>query len=455
MINSRRSFIKSGSLFLAATGSFADVILSGAPAHAGPARSRCRPHLGYGELVADPAGLLDLPAGFEYRVFSREGDALTDGQTVPSGHDGMGAFSAGVFGTWLVRNHELSPEGVAEDSLLAVPALPGRTYDPAGTGGTTTLLIAPSRELVRHRVSLAGTVDNCGGGPSPWHTWLSCEETLEVLDRPHGYVFEVDPRHGGNPEPIVGMGRFEHEAVAFDRGGRAYLTEDASSPFGCIYRFSPVSPLAGRGSLHLGGQLEALAVSGVDTDLSIVTEPGTRLPVRWLGVPNHNPLGSETSVREQSIALGATPIKKAEGTWQGSDGSIWFVSSYADGPLAEDPEDVTAAAHAGQIWRHRPHDESIELVTLIPTGAPYDGPDNLTAGPHGFAVACTDGEDDQYLIGIDELGNVFPFAFNASSESEFAGATFSPDGSTLFVNLQGPPGLTLAIWGPWRRGARG
>jgi secreted PhoX family phosphatase len=195
-------------------------------------------------------------------------------------------------------------------------------------------------------------------------------------------------------------------------------------------------------------------VSGIDTDLSIVTEPGTRLPVSWLGVPNHNPLGSETSVREQSIALGATPIKKAEGTWLGSDGNIWFVSSYAGGPLAEEPEDVTAAGHAGQIWRYDPRAESIELVTLITTGSPYDGPDNITVGPHGFALACTDGEDDQYLIGIDELGNVFPFAFNAGSDSELAGATFSPDGSTLFVNIQGPPGLTIAIWGPWRRAAR-
>jgi secreted PhoX family phosphatase len=32
---------------------------------------------------------------------------------------------------------------------------------------------------------------------------------------------------------------------------------------------------------------------------------------------------------------------------------------------------------------------------------------------------------------------------------EFAGATFSPDGGTLFVNMQNE-GLTLAIAGPWR-----
>jgi hypothetical protein len=33
---------------------------------------------------------------------------------------------------------------------------------------------------------------------------------------------------------------------------------------------------------------------------------------------------------------------------------------------------------------------------------------------------------------------------------EFAGAVLSPDGSTLFVNIQSP-GLTMAITGPWRR----
>jgi secreted PhoX family phosphatase len=90
----------------------------------------------------------------------------------------------------------------------------------------------------------------------------------------------------------------------------------------------------------------------------------------------------------------------------------------------------------------------MQLVVLFPVGTPFDGPDNITVGPHGFAVACTDGEDDQFLVGITDEGRVFPFAFNANSDSEFAGATFSPDGRTLFVNQQ-DPGWTYAIWGPW------
>ena len=102
-----------------------------------------------------------------------------------------------------------------------------------------------------------------------------------------------------------------------------------------------------------------------------------------------------------------------------------------------------------QIWRYSPRRETIELVALFPIGTAFDGPDNITAGPHGFALACTDGEDDQYLVGINDAGQAFTFGHNVMSDSEFAGGTFSPDGSTLFVNIQGPPGLTLAIWGPW------
>jgi len=446
---SRRSFVvgSSGVAVLAATGSMARVIGSASPALARGHEPR---FAGYGPLQDDPAGLLSLPRGFHYRVFSRQGDPLTRGGVVPASHDGMAAFSASVLGTWLVRNHELSAEDIEEDGLVPVEPVPGVTYDPEAVGGTTTLLVGHDRRLVRHGISLAGTSTNCAGGATPWGTWLTCEETDETVAKAHGYVFEVDPLRGGNPVPIKAMGRFEHEAVAFGRNGHAYLTEDASGPFGCFYRFRPTRPLRGRGSLHAGGSLAAMAVQGVDTDLSIVQEPGTVLGVRWVPVANADPGDEDTKVREQVVAAGATPIMKAEGVWTGLDGTIWFVSSRGDGPDAEDEEDRSAGLHAGQIWRYDPHAETMELVVLLPHGSPYDGPDNITAGPHGFALACSDGEDDQWLTAIDERGRVHEFAKNLLNDSEFAGATFSPDGQTLFANIQ-DPGLTLAIWGPWRR----
>jgi hypothetical protein len=42
--------------------------------------------------------------------------------------------------------------------------------------------------------------------------------------------------------------------------------------------------------------------------------------------------------------------------------------------------------------------------------------------------------------------------FASSRHSEWAGATYSPDGRWLFVNIQSP-GITFAITGPWKAGA--
>lgn len=362
----------------------------------------------------------------------------------------MAAFSALFLGDVLVRNHEINPEDAAEDGIIQVAHVSGHTYDLEGAGGTTTLLVRDGKVLA-HKISLAGTLDNCAGGPSPWGTWLSCEENVDTLSKPHGYVFEVDPWRGGNPEPIKALGRFEHEAVAFGRDGTAYLTEDTSGPFGLIYRFRPTYRLRGRGSLHAGGALSALAVEGVSSDLSEVTEAGTALPVRWVEIPNVDPRDGDASTREQGIGKGATPIQKAEGAWRGYDGSIWFTASYANGPTpAEEDDEPTANAHSGQIWRYDPRVDKLTLVASFPVGTLWDGPDNITVGPHGFALACSDGEDEQFLVGVSDDGQVWPFARNAGGDDEFAGAAFSPDGRTLYVNIQGIPAFTLAITGPWR-----
>ncbi len=441
---SRRNFLHGAGAVIAA-GSLSQVVRSRASAqgllNVG----------GYGELVADPDGIVDLPAGFSYRVLSREGDRLTGGGVVPGCHDGMAAFSALFWGDYLIRNHEINPEDAEEDGTVTVAQPKGLTYDPDGAGGTTTLVVNRGR-LLSHRISLAGTLDNCAGGPTPWGTWLTCEENTDTLSKPHGYVFEVDPWRGGNPEPIRAMGRFEHEAVAFGRDGTAYLTEDTGEPYGLIYRYQPRYRLRGRGSLHAGGTLMGMRVEGVSSDLSEITQAGTILPVKWVEIPNVDPGDEDAPTREQGIGKGATPIQKAEGAWRGRDGSIWFTASYAVGPTPEDPEDwPTANAHSGQIWKYDPRKDKLELVAIFPVGVSYDGPDNITVGPHGFAVACTDGDGENFLLGISEDGKVWPLARRASATNdEFAGATFSPDGRTLYVNIQAVPAFTLAITGPWR-----
>ena len=51
-------------------------------------------------------------------------------------------------------------------------------------------------------------------------------------------------------------------------------------------------------------------------------------------------------------------------------------------------------------------------------------------------------------MGITPEGQFYKPGCNAMNDLELAGAVFSPDGSTLFMNIQ-HEGLTLAITGPW------
>lgn len=72
--------------------------------------------------------------------------------------------------------------------------------------------------------------------------------------------------------------------------------------------------------------------------------------------------------------------------------------------------------------------------------------------PRDLARTSRDaGATGQGLVTTDDDGTVVPFAYDALNDSGFAGATFSPDGRTLYVDIQ-DPGLTLAIRGLGRSG---
>ncbi|MFD4295380.1 alkaline phosphatase PhoX [Rhodococcus sp. NPDC058505] len=429
------------------------------------------PLVGYGPLVPDPAGILALPVGFTYTIVARSGETLLDdGSPVPSDPDANGVFAHGT-GTAVVTNHE-----IGGDEPFGVPVVDGLTYDPGARGGTTTTMIGPNGERLGQYVSVAGTVNNCAGGITPWGTWLTCEETEDragkdgaTLD--HGYVFEVDPvsrdaNIGKSGIPLKFLGRFAHEAVAVDPGSNAiYLTEDASKPNGLFFRWTPPPGfVGGRGALHAlaqsaggdtagGFQAMRCLADGVHVaDLSQATVPGVRYQVQWVDVPDRD--ATSTSIRKQLANDQVTRSRKLEGQWWG-DGGAYFVASYArtsDGSVAE---------HDGQVWFYDPASETVELKTLfgvnpdpsVDTGN-YDGPDNITVSPYGGVILAEDGDGISHLIGVAEEGDPFPMARNDLNDSEFCGPAFSADGKTLYANIQSP-GLVLAIRGPWRRAAGG
>lgn len=407
----------------------------------------------YGPLR--PAGPeLALPDGFQYLKLGVEGAPMSDGELTPRAHDGMAAFQLPNGNVRLIRNHE--DRSAPANGQLRGPV--ETAYDRRGGGGTTSLEIRihddGTPELVRDFVSLNGTIINCAGGPTPWGTWLTCEETTEGTRRgweqPHGYVFEVsataeEPRRS---EPHRAMGRFTHEAVAVDPAtGIVYLTEDRMTAG--FYRFIPDRP----GELAAGGRLQML---GVRDQPQYITgngqQVGRTLPVIWIDIDDPDPANAEANplaVFAQGYARGAAIFTRLEGCWAG-DGAIYFDAT------------VGGNAEAGQIWQYRSTDEEEGELTLIfesPSPDILNGPDNLTVSPRGGLVICED-NDGAFVRGLTPDGEIFDIARNLANDREFAGACFSPDGRVLFFNIQGDVtvsgpgnlGMTFAVWGPWEAG---
>ncbi|MBD2526015.1 alkaline phosphatase PhoX [Nostoc sp. FACHB-133] len=391
--------------------------------------------------------LLELPPGFNYTAISITGQPMDDGRIVPGAHDGMAAFPGPKNTTILVRNHELSP------SSNGINVLP--RYDQIG-GGTTTIVVGPNRRVRKQFVSLGGTIRNCAGGQTPWDSWISCEENLTLpapggATKKHGYNFEVpatDDIQVAEPIPLVAMGRFNHEAVAVDpESGWIYQTEDDGNS--CFYRFRPNVRPTKYGDLQTsGGVLEALAIKGmfkVDTGTNFIQYKNQPLEVEWVKIDNVDPAtnSTATSVRVQGQNKGAAIFRRGEGAKYGNGGLIYFTCTSGGN------------AGQGQVFAYKPNNNdpnsgTITLIVESPAEDILNFPDNITVAPFGDLFLCEDGSNTEFVIGVTPEGDLYRFAANAINGSEFAGACFSPDGHTMFVNIQ-DPGITCAIWGPWSR----
>lgn len=445
-------------------------ILLGGPIAALAARTASaqkRPRVvGYGELAPTKdldSGLeyLALPPGFSYRVISRSGDPMTDGNPTPGVFDGMDAFAGPGNKTVLIRNHE----NRSRPGEITVTVPTGKRYDPDANvrGGNTKLVVDPSRQVVESYAVLGGTHTNCAGGSTPWGTWITCEEIFNYgsvennvvpgTGVPHGYSFEVSADATGpvTPQPIIDAGRFSHEAVAW-LNGALYETEDRGDA--SLYRFLPAREPREAGDLAtFGGVLQALVVRGRPRFDANSANPGESYPVEWVTIDEPNPLTD--TVRAEAQAKGAAVFARTEGAWT-ADRSVWF--------------DCTTGGDAGfgQLWQLSPRGRDggrLRLVYESTSREDLDNPDNVLVVPStGDVFLQEDGPDEQFVRGVTRRGQIYDVVQTLLNSTEFCGGCFSPDGQTFFLNQQGDrlagaetpstqpdsaKGLTYAIWGPF------
>ena len=439
--------------------------------------------------------LLKLAPGFKYESFGWTGDKMSTGTPTPDRHDGMavvpGKQSEEIV---LLRNHERSVgtsfTNWAGDAYDQATVDYGTTSSQAPGGGVTAVSLRKGRYAETTPI-LAGTMVNCAGGPTPWGTWLSCEEivyrrSLEESSndhepKDHGYVFEAIPQHLGKSthKPIKDMGFMRHEATAIDPDtGYVYLTEDNNDLSG-FYRFIPNDDSQKIGSLDRGGRLDMLKVDDGKLTNLIKAPFKSEYDVSWVEIddPDADPQtftpaydggpkavgGGMSGPFLQGVAQQAARFCRGEGCWY-HGGLIYFIDT-AGGPTGN-----------GSVWAYDPKNEKLTNCFASSSELMADAIDNITVNPiNGMIVLCEDGggisnAESELVTGarLLVLGNDNTARIIAENNvridktlpdkntiqvsnyrsSEWAGATFSPDGKTLYVNIQSP-GITFAIEGPW------
>lgn len=194
-------------------------------------------------LLVDEELGIKLSSGLEGRLIAEVGEKVeyATGKkskiSFHSRHDGAGVVNLEDRGYVYVSNSEESK---------------------ANGAGVYGLFFNLDNDIIGYENLLTNTKRNCGGGLSPWNTWISCEE----FNRGHCYQVDADPispNYMQAQKTVLGEGRGgRFESVAFDNRienrTTVYVTEDAK--FGAMRRFE--SPTVGYDSLHNAGDMSYL-----------------------------------------------------------------------------------------------------------------------------------------------------------------------------------------------------
>ena len=251
--------------------------------------------------------------------------------------------------------------------------------------------------------------------------------------RRHGYLADA------GRTAHVSCATYPEAAVVDPATGIVYITSDRN-PSG-LFRFVPSIP----GNLHAPGDVQMLVVDGMlDYDTRTAQQVGVKLPVRWVSIddPSNEAAYKADALYtyKQGLAKGGATFGRGEGAWY-SRNTVFFDTT--DG----------GDARLGQIFALHLENNDVQELELVFESADelaLGRPDNLCVSPSGNnLIICEDGSNAEYLHLMRRSGNhIYQLARNeypGQTGSEWAGACFSPDGQTLFANLQGA-GAVFAIW---------
>ena len=406
---SRRVFLRQS---LQSAGAVGLSVIGGQVAIARPAYAMGGGADSFGPLLpADGNGLM-LPAGFTSRIVAQ---GLTPPVVASSYNwhpaaDGGATFAKPGGGWVYVSNSE------------------------AGAGGVGALSFASDGTIVDAYSILTNTSINCAGGPTPWNTWLSCEEFNG------GRVYECDPFTSSQGSVRAALGTFKHEAAAVDPGHQyVYLTEDQGN--GLLYRSTPTSyPDLSAGTLEAAEILDPLGQGAIAL--------GQVRPLVWHAVAEANPLNggvqnnTHTPIAERATRFqvpSATTFNGGEGCWYHAD--VVYFSTKGD----------------GRVWALDTDANTIEILydQSNPSGQGLTNLDNVYVSSFGDVYVAED-PGDLEIVALTPTGGVVPvLQVTGQSGTEITGPALSPDGTRLYFSSQRGPGpagnagVTYEVTGPF------
>jgi secreted PhoX family phosphatase len=324
-----------------------------------------------------------------------------------------------------------------------------------------------------------------------WARWAEHDERFDAQRHPNepnrfGWIVELDPMDPASvPVKRTALGRGVHEGawVTLSRDGRAVVYSEEDDRFEHITKFVSKERMRPAGS---GLSLAQANRHLLDEGTLYVARFDAGGRGRWLPmVAGQGPLTPERGfadqgevcikAREAGDALGATKMDRPE--WIAIDeASRWVYCALTNnhergrsGFPASDAANPRAGNSMGHIIRWRedgdfdglgfeweifalagdPANERDEAKGNV-KGDPFGSPDSLAFGPNGLLWVGSD--ISQRLLNTGEqqrLGNNALYACDPASgevrrflvgpmNAEVCGAAFTPDGQTLFVNIQHP-----------------